>query len=276
MEVWIKPGKDLNRQTELIMATLTAMVMIVLILLVQRIANPNPEIVTVADKLKPITVFPDFASIQDIQLKKQQFFDYIEAYIVAENDRVSALRKELASYRDVVDSSIALSPQERERVLSLASKYRVESNQSEEKLIVDELLLKVDVIPISLVLAQAANESAWGTSRFALEGNNIFGQWCYVEGCGIVPRRRPSGASHEVKRFDSIDHAVEAYFLNINSHPVYSYLREIRAQLRRQQEALNPMVLAYGLGRYSERGEHYVDEVQTIIEQNNLRQRDTH
>ena len=136
------------------------------------------------------------------------------------------------------------------------------------------MYLRVDIIPASLVLAQAANESAWGTSRFTLEGNNIFGQWCYEEGCGIVPRRRAAGATHEVRRFETIEEAVAAYFVNINTNPVYQYLRELRAQMRVQQLELNPLVLAFGLGRYSERGGNYIDEVQSIIIQNDLLSRD--
>jgi Bax protein len=139
---------------------------------------------------------------------------------------------------------------------------------------VNELLFKVDVIPASLVLAQAANESAWGTSRFALEGNNIFGQWCFEEGCGIIPNRRVEGATHEVKSFDTIEAAIEGYFLNINSHHLYAAFRQERARLRRLGRRLDSMVLAQGLDRYSQRGENYIDEVQTLIQQNDLRQRD--
>ena len=140
--------------------------------------------------------------------------------------------------------------------------------------IINELILRVDVIPVSLALAQAANESAWGTSRFALEGNNVFGQWCYKKGCGIVPAERRSGATHEVKSFTSVEQSVQAYILNINSHPSYRYLREVRAVMRERQGKLDPMGLAYGLDRYSERGNNYVDEVRNLIIQNNLRLRD--
>lgn len=90
----------------------------------------------------------------------------------------------------------------------------------------------------------------------------------------MVPQRRASGATHEVRRFDSIAASVKGYFNNINTHHLYAYLRELRAFMRNQQQTLDPMVLAYGLGSYSERGEHYVDEIQNIIIQNKLRNRD--
>jgi len=133
-----------------------------------------------------------------------------------------------------------------------------------------ELLKRVDNIPAPLALAQAANESAWGTSRFALEGNNIFGQWCFDEGCGIVPSRRRANASHEVRAFESLDAAVAAYFLNLNTHDRYQGFRDMRFQMRNQRGDLDPLVLVFGLVGYSERGDKYVDEIQTMIQQNDL------
>jgi Bax protein len=159
-------------------------------------------------------------------------------------------------------------------VVDLAIVYNVDTNTTTDRVLVNELLLKVDVIPASIVLAQAANESAWGTSRFALEGNNVFGQWCFVEGCGIVPNRRVEGATHEVKSFDTIEDAIESYFLNINSHRLYIGFRQERARLRQLGQSLDPFLLVQELGRYSQRGENYIDEVQTMIRQNDLRQRD--
>ena len=232
----------------------------------------GPELVNVHD---PVIVFPDFTSIQSVAVKKQQFLDYLQDYIVAENTSIVALRKELESYADISNSGFTFSPRERHWVLSLAEAYRVELSQfGSDQDIINELILRVDVIPVSLALAQAANESAWGTSRFALEGNNVFGQWCYKKGCGIVPAERRSGATHEVKSFTSVERSVQAYILNINSHPSYRYLREVRAVMRGRQGRLDPMGLAYGLDRYSERGNNYVDEVRNIIIQNNLRLRD--
>ena len=223
---------------------------------------------------EPIVVFPDFASINSISAKKQQFFDYLEVFVIAENIAITQFRDQLDDYLKITGSGAGFSEVERAWVFRLARRYRIEVENYSEKEIVDELLLRVDVLPVSLALAQAANESAWGTSRFALEGNNIFGQWCYEQGCGIVPARRQAGAIHEVKSFVSVEDAIESYFLNINSHPSYSYLRDLRSRMRARGLRLDPMSLAIGLGRYSERGDNYVDEVQKIIIQNGLRKRD--
>ena len=262
------------RGRELGVAAFTSLALAGLVALVSQLANPVLPEIAVEPELTPITVFPDFASIRDVDVKKQQFFDYLEDYVAAENESIAEIREELQSFADIANSGVGFSNREREWILELADYYRIETADKTDREIANELMLRVDEIPVSLVLAQAANESAWGTSRFALEGNNIFGQWCFEEGCGIVPSRRRSGATHEVKRFDSISESISGYFQNINTHNSYRYLRELRAEMRDTDGELDPLLLASGLGRYSERGDHYVDEVQNIILQNDLLERD--
>ena len=128
--------------------------------------------------------------------------------------------------------------------------------------------MRVDVIPLPLVLVQAANESAWGTSRFSRIGLNFFGIWCYQQGCGMVPGSRNTGANHEVAAFQSLEEAVTRYFDNINSHNAYRVFRTIRFELRSQEQALNPEILATGLLPYSERGVDYVIDITKMLRQN--------
>jgi len=263
-----------KRKLEIAFAGLVSVALFALTLAVTKLAPTHELTAEVLVAPKPIVVFPDFASISNIELKKRQFFDFLQDYVRNENGLVSGLRLQLLSYAEIVDSGTALSGRERGWVVDLAIVYNVDTDEVTDQTLVRELLLKVDVIPVSLVLAQAANESAWGTSRFALEGNNIFGQWCFVEGCGIVPNRRVEGATHEVKSFDTIEAAIEGYFLNINTHRLYVGFRQERARLRQLGQRLDPILLVQGLGRYSQRGENYIDEVQTMIQQNDLRQRD--
>jgi Bax protein len=265
---------DRTQKVEFCVATFLSVAMISLIVLVKTQTDPAIQAPSNFVSLEPITVFPDFASIQNIEIKKQQFFDYLQDYIVAENLKIHKTRSQLISYAQIAYDGVVYSSREKDWLMSLSYEYRIDSDFLNERDLVNELLLRVDVIPASLVLAQAANESAWGTSRFTLEGNNIFGQWCYEAGCGIVPNRRPSGATHEVKKFYSVEESVTAYFTNINSHHLYQYFRKLRAQMRAYELDLDPMVLTYGLGRYSERGDSYVDEVQSIIIQNELQDRD--
>jgi Bax protein len=263
-----------KRKLELAFAGAVSLALFALTFAVTKLAPTYESTAEVSVASKPVVVFPDFASISNIEAKKQQFFDFLQDYVLYENGNVSDLRLQLRSYADIANSGAPLSGLERDWVVDLAIVYNVDTNTTTDRVLVNELLLKVDVIPASIVLAQAANESAWGTSRFALEGNNVFGQWCFVEGCGIVPNRRVEGATHEVKSFDTIEDAIESYFLNINSHPLYIGFRQERARLRQLGQRLDPFLLVQELGRYSQRGENYIDEVQTMIRQNDLRQRD--
>ena len=128
-----------------------------------------------------------------------------------------------------------------------------------------QLLRRVDIIPADLVLVQAANESAWGISRFAQQGFNFYGLWCFRTGCGFVPRQRERGAAHEVAKFKSLAHATYTYMRNLNRHPAYKHLRDIRNQLRLHQKPITGMALSEGLIQYSERGEDYIEELQQMI-----------
>lgn len=267
-------SQDNTRRIELSLAAVVSIAMVGLIVVVNNLSNTQSHTQLERVEIIPVAVLPDFASIKDTTVKKQQFFDFFEDYVVAEIESIKETRNKLSHIVDLSYRGINFSDPERAWLFDLASKYRIKTEMLSEREILDELTLRVDVLPVSLVLAQAANESAWGTSRFALQGYNIFGQWCYKEGCGIVPARRAAGASHEVKSFDSIAGSISAYFLNINTHPSYSYLRELRSRMRDRDLPFDSLPLTIGLGKYSERGDNYVDEVQVIILQNNLRKRD--
>lgn len=264
----------LEQQKERLAAGGLTIAMAALIAIVSNLApgqRPQPPEISA---LEPIAIFPDFGAISNVTVKKQQFFDYLEDYVDSENQRLIGIREDLRPLADMARSGVAFSERERDWLFELALTYDLDPADLSDSALLAELLLRVDVIPPSLVLAQAANESAWGTSRFALEGNNLFGQWCFEEGCGLVPKRRARGATHEVKSFDSVASAVRAYFNNINTNQSYEYLRELRADMREEEQQIDSMVLAFGLGRYSQRGDHYVDEVQNIILQNDLHDRD--
>jgi Bax protein len=135
---------------------------------------------------------------------------------------------------------------------------------------IGELLKRVDVIPADLALAQAASESAWGTSRFALQGNNYFGIWCFTAGCGLIPTERPTGASYEVQYFATVADNVDAYMLNLNSHASYQPLRDLRARLRAQHKPLKGKVLSKGLINYSGIGHDYIAQLRLLIRHNHL------
>ena len=223
-----------------------------------------------ASEQAPISVVPDFAAVVEIDLRKRQFFDFLKDYIYAANAEVLETRQQLKRYDEIAASGSPFSPTERSWVLALADEYNLDTRELTEQEITAELMSRVDEVPVAMALAQAANESAWGTSRFAIEGNNIFGQWCFEQGCGLVPLQRKGNASYEVRKFDSISASVSAYIKNINSQYSYEELRELRARMRSRNEPLNAIDLAAGLAAYSERGEDYVDEVRSLIVQNEL------
>jgi Bax protein len=163
-----------------------------------------------------------------------------------------------------------LSPQDQAIVLDLADEYWVNVDDKSFKQIVGELLIKIDEVPPSLVVAQAINESGWGRSRFAREANNLFGMWCYTPGCGLVPERRRANDKHEVKRYASIQDSVNEYLRNINRNKAYIELRELRARQRQRMQLLSGEYLAQGLSEYSSIGAEYVNRIRNIIDSRQL------
>jgi len=127
-----------------------------------------------------------------------------------------------------------------------------------------DLLLRVDIIPTKLVMAQAICESAWGKSYFAEHGNNFFGIHCYKKGCGLVPSRNPN-AGFEVKSYATIEAGIADYIHTLNTVSAYTKIRSMRAQMRRDYQPVNAAKLAGGLARYSQKGEAYVSLIQNLI-----------
>jgi len=240
-----------------------------------------PPVVVIVEKVKPVVEekvielplhnvkIPDFASIRDTKTKKRQFFHYIYPAIAKENAQISALRAEVSAMMEALFLEENLLAKQETLLNNLIKKYKVSKKYSTLQQL-SELLLRIDIVPIELVLVQAANESAWGTSRFARIGLNFFGMWCYKKGCGMVPGGRDVGAKHEVAAFNSVEHAVQRYLHNINTNSAYSVFRTIRGQLRAQEQPLSPQVLATGLLRYSIRGTDYVLEITEMIRHNQV------
>lgn len=212
---------------------------------------------------------PDFASYTDVKEKKKAFFEYMLPMIREANSSVKEERKKVKSYLTRLTEGKSLSQSEEEELTQLFTKYQLGKPDSFTVPRVRKLLARVDIVPESLVLAQAANESAWGTSRFAKKANNFFGIWCYVPGCGLTPSRRDAGKHHEVRKYDSVQAGVKHYIKIINTQRAYRELRQIRAGLRNENN-INGIALAEGLIRYSERGHEYVDEIKQMIRYNRL------
>ncbi|WP_127478037.1 glucosaminidase domain-containing protein [Sulfurivermis fontis] len=216
-----------------------------------------------------IVRFPDDIGRVEVTRKKALFFRGLLPLVEAENAHIRAQRR-------YIEERFALGPlrpgtRNWNQVEKLAELYRVPGDLNDP--VVREILLRrVDEVPAALVLAQAANESAWGTSRFAREANNLFGLWTYKKDLGMVPAQRMEGARHYVRVFPDLRSSVRVYLFNLNIGHAYVDMRRARAALRLAGAAFDAEHLAAGLLRYSERGAEYVAEIQRMIRSNGLGQ----
>lgn len=215
---------------------------------------------------------PDFSEFERVDEKKKAFFEFLLPLIEAENQRIGVLREALLH---IASQQKKLTDRQKHWLLELAVYYRVIANDAstdhiDMSWLIDELVLRVDQVPPSLALAQAANESAWGTSRFAIEGNNLYGQWCFKEGCGLVPSSRPEGANYEVASFSTPAHSVQRYIYNLNTHLAYQHFRDKRATQRQTNEPLSGRHVVDTLARYSTRGSEYIQELKAMMRVNKL------
>ena len=202
--------------------------------------------------------------------KKRTFLLSLLPMVLLANQAIEADRQEIEVLLARYDGKGLLSAEERQRLREMGEYYKLQGDPLNDRRARALLLHRVDILPPSLVLAQAATESGWGTSRFAREGNNLFGQRTYRTGNGIVPANRPEGQTHEVKRFGTLFESVRSYMRNLNTHEAYRELRELRAKLRRSDRPLNGAMLASGLDAYSTRNGDYIDDVRAIIRTNDL------
>lgn len=211
---------------------------------------------------------PDFSVYRDVSERKTRFFDYLLPLVTAENERLAGLRTRLRYIQQTVRWGRKMADADQVWLSRVLAEYRLPPGDPRQPEFWVAVFERVDTLPTELVLVQAANESAWGTSRFAREGNNLFGQWCFRKGCGIVPAGRPAGATYEVARYATVGESVDSYMHNLNTGPTYQLFRELRARMRAQGLEPDATELAAGLLEYSERGQDYVDALRAMIRHN--------
>ena len=175
--------------------------------------------------------------------------------------------------RDSLTNNNTLSKTDLKFLNKISKKYRIKSDNKHKYDLVNELLNRVDIIPNSIVLAQAANESGWGTSRFAREYNALFGEYTYDYSDGVVPLLREKGEKHLVKTFTSVDKSVQSYFNNLNSHYAYEDFREVREIMREKNNFSNIKLLVEELDSYAA-DINYITTINAIIDANKLDQFD--
>ncbi|MDI9243879.1 glucosaminidase domain-containing protein [Marinobacter sp. CHS3-4] len=214
---------------------------------------------------------PDFKDYEAGSERKDAFFGYFLPIIQEENAKIAEIREELLAWHEDPDS---IGWWDEGTIQDIAADYGMDDFDVEDQAAWADLLRRVDIVPPSLALSQAANESAWGTSRFATKGNNYFGQWCFEKGCGLVPNSRDAGKTHEVADFDSPRQSVQRYMENLNTHNAYEPLRQVRSTLRLNGQPVTGYALAAGLGKYSERGAEYIEELRAMMRHNELAKHD--
>ena len=212
--------------------------------------------------VKPIyfTQFPrDLDNLKSVQLKKETFLKIVLPLVVAENEKILDDREKLKNLIDKKFTTDAEKQWLRQKLLE----YKVKKSD------LKELMIKMDMIPVSIALAQAAKESGWGTSRFALEGNAIFGQWTW-DGQGIAPLKRDGDKNHKILKFPILRASVKAYKNNLNTHKSYSKFRDKRQQLRNKNKNITGLALTDTLKNYAQTGSEYTRILNQIITQNRL------
>lgn len=213
---------------------------------------------------------PDFASFSDSRSRKTAFFEFLEPFVLEANHEILQEREEIIKIQQYFERNGRLNGSRLKRLNVILENYNMEGVEQADAQLFERLLRRADTIPPSLVLAQAALESGWGTSRFAREGNNLFGMWCYEPGCGMVPRKRPAGRSYEVTAYASPRQSFQAYLKNLNTNSSYEELRLIRQAHRERGMEPSGEDLAAGLTRYSQERWTYVEKVRNMIAYNDL------
>jgi len=224
--------------------------------------NYNLEDVRKNKLVKPIslTLLPnEIIQIENIKKRKDLFIQIILPLVIKENNNIMLDRNKLFSILNKNKNT----EKEKKWLVIKFKQYGVVNND------LSTLKIRMDEVPISMTIAQAAKETGWGTSRFAQEGNALFGQWTW-SGEGIKPLSAADNTTHKVMKFKVLQASIKAYQRNLNTHSSYKNFRSIRAELRDNGQKLDSIILSKYLDKYAETGKEYIKILQQIIRQNNL------
>ena len=212
----------------------------------------------------------DWPEISSETTRKSGFFRTLLPLVLLANHHIADDRARVLSLKETLETDGELGRSDHDWLSEIADRYGINNEQkADPAATIGALLLRIDEIPVSLAIAQAALESGWGRSRFALEGNALFGQWTW-DGDGMKPQEAAEGSTHLVARFDSLLDSFEAYMLNLNSQGAYSDFRKIRAAQRAQGNIPDGLTLASTLVHYSQEGIAYPAKLDAIIRVNRL------
>ena len=203
--------------------------------------------------------------------KKRLFFRGLAPLVLRANELILIDRERLKAIKSSMDKQKSLDETDQSWIIKLARLYKVDPVEGKiTTSVLDALWKKVDIVPVSLALAQAAEESGWVTSRFAAQGNAVYGQWTWGENAIKPEQQRKELGNYGIAAFETLQQSVCAYMLNLNTHNAYASLRGKRAELRKKNEKITGYILAGQLTKYSERGEEYVKGLRSLMEYNRL------
>lgn len=203
--------------------------------------------------------------------KKRLFFRTLAPLILRANELIMVDRNRLNDIRSSYTQNNSIEDKDESWIIKLARLYKVNADDGRvTKAMLTVLWERVDIVPVSLALAQAAEESGWGTSRFAALGNAVYGQWTWGNNAMTPDKQRKELGNYGIASFGSLQESVCAYMLNLNTHDAYAGLRNKRAELREKNEKITGHILAGQLTKYSERGEEYVKTLRSLMEYNRL------
>ena len=200
---------------------------------------------------------------------KKKFVRTVLPLIINENQKILSVRNNLLLLKNKLSSNYSLNKSELQILKKLSKNHKIKFSNSHKLDVINNLLKKVDIIPNSIVLAQAAIESGWGSSRFAQDFNALFGEYTYDSNKGVIPLDRENGENHLIKAFNSYNSSVESYFNNINSHYAYEQFRELRKVMRERNNFSNVTLLVDKLDTYAE-DENYIQTIRSVIKNNNF------
>ena len=236
--------------------------------------NPNlTKLIDTRSNLKVSNQNINEIYIDFLSESKKDFVKTLLPLISYENQNILLERSKLDNIKIYLDNNKTLPKSDLKFLYKISKKYKLKTKDKHKFDLVKELLDLVDIIPNSIVLAQAANESGWGTSRFAREFNALFGEYTYDYSNGVVPLLRGEGEKHLVKAFKSVDKSIQSYFNNLNSHYAYKGFREVRKIMREKNNFSNIKLLIDELDSYAA-DTNYIETINSIIDVNKFYQFD--
>ena len=206
----------------------------------------------------------DFMTVEPVSARKELFVKTILPIIFFENEKVLEERNKILEWWTATEGELIKRDYWPDWLENISTKYSYEGEN------IGDLLMSVDIIPISLAVSQAAIESGWGTSRYAREGNAVFGQYTYKKDLGIIPKERPEEENFLIRKFQTISDSTASYIKNLNTHDAYKSFRENRKKIRMNGEKISGMSLVKYLVNYSERKEDYIKDIEQMIQDNDF------